>query len=696
MPRLSLLGGIGAVGSAMAHFFHPSEHIRAKWPNDDKRRLTGVLVVGGGMRCVARKEQMCYLVRIDNIGEDVVLHIVKKNFKITVAPTEPFPSEALIHAPAAPGDAVNPDRSSNRNTTINIEGGLSRAGTREEIEQLRQQGITVDDDNEPAPENAQALEVGEHTGTWEKPQYCCRRANTYSDQAGRFVHHRWDKIAEMDELQLFRMCFPEKWIVDSVIPETNKNLGTPVDLHEFYVWLGCIFFMSCYLGVEDRDLWWSTKPVNMFEGAPFRLNEFMTKTRFREIMEAIRYTSKEAPLLFVDRFHEIREMIDAFNNHYASEYRPSWLSCLDESMNSWLNKFCPGFMSLPRKPHPFGNEYHSIADGDDGKPIMWRVRIVEGKDRPRKPDETFAFPTKWEKKVYSNTVELVLDMTEPIHHTGKIVTGDSGFCVAVGVMALHQVGVHGQFLIKKRRYWPKHVPGDYIDSHMMEKPLGETELYVQELGGVRFFVHCTRDADYVTKIMSTHGVLQEIQDHPTWRFVEGEWKTFKYAEPFSRHNRAKHWVDDVNNRRHDPIGLEEVWQTKWWPNRQFTFLLSVAEVNCVQARARGRKEAAEPTLTFRRNLAMRMLRNKIQSNGVAAASPPRIRRQSSTIHVLKKRKVQEGKWNFTTRTFKKTKTEYVRHPCSECKKGVRTYCACSPGAPLCSVCFGLHLQEHGN
>ena len=57
--------------------------------------------------------------------------------------------------------------------------------------------------------------------------------------------------------------------------------------------------------------------------------------------------------------------------------------------------------------------------------------------------------------------------------------------------------------------------------------------------------------------------------------------------------------------RKPSIGLEEVWQTKWWPNQQFTFLLSVAEVNCVQARARGRKEVAEPTLTFGRKLAMR-------------------------------------------------------------------------------------------
>jgi len=28
---------------------------------------------------------------------------------------------------------------------------------------------------------------------------------------------------------------------------------------------------------------------------------------------------------------------------------------------------------------------------------------------------------------------------------------------------------------------------------------------------------------------------------------------------------------------------QEVCQTKWWPNQQFTFLMLAAEVNCVQA-----------------------------------------------------------------------------------------------------------------
>ena len=69
-------------------------------------------------------------------------------------------------------------------------------------------------------------------------------------------------------------------------------------------------------------------------------------------------------------------------------------------MNSFLNKFCPGFMCVPHKTHPFGNEYHRIADGVtekglEGKPIMWMVKLQEGEYRPKKPDGSWAFPSEF-------------------------------------------------------------------------------------------------------------------------------------------------------------------------------------------------------------------------------------------------------------------------------------------------------------
>ncbi len=110
------------------------------------------------------------------------------------------------------------------------------------------------------------------------------------------------------------MCFPEMFLVDILIPATNKDLTDKLSLQEFYVFLGIIFYMACYNGIEDVELWWSTMPINMFSGAPFRFNGFMSYTRFCEIMSALRYTDKPTPLLLNDQFHEVRQMIDQFNN----------------------------------------------------------------------------------------------------------------------------------------------------------------------------------------------------------------------------------------------------------------------------------------------------------------------------------------------------------------------------------------------
>jgi hypothetical protein len=84
----------------------------------------------------------------------------------------------------------------------------------------------------------------------------------------------------------------------------------------------------------------------MFEGAPFWLNECISSKRFLAITCAMTYMDKPPPE-FVDRFHEVRQMLEEFNNHYAENYIPSWLNCLDESMSSWLDKYCPGFMNVP-------------------------------------------------------------------------------------------------------------------------------------------------------------------------------------------------------------------------------------------------------------------------------------------------------------------------------------------------------------
>ena len=118
--------------------------------------------------------------------------------------------------------------------------------------------------------------------------------------------------------------------------------------------------MGCYQGITDQRLWWSVEQVDMKKGVPFCLGPYMSRFCWEAINGALRYTNKIPPALL----HEVRQMQDGFNTHYAEQYCTGWWNCLDESMSVWQNTFCPGVLCVPRKPHPFGNEYHSICDGD--------------------------------------------------------------------------------------------------------------------------------------------------------------------------------------------------------------------------------------------------------------------------------------------------------------------------------------------
>ena len=77
-----------------------------------------------------------------------------------------------------------------------------------------------------------------------------------------------------------------------------------------------------------------------------------------------------------------------------------------ESMMEWFNKYAPGFMCVGRKPHPFGNERHTICRGVTSI-YCGEHRLFEGKDRPPQlgPKEGVELGA---------TVGLMLQMCRPI------------------------------------------------------------------------------------------------------------------------------------------------------------------------------------------------------------------------------------------------------------------------------------------
>ena len=198
-------------------------------------------------------------------------------------------------------------------------------------------------------------------------------------------------------------------------------------------------------------------------------------------------------------------------------------------------------------------------------------------------------------------------------------------------------------------------------------------------------------------MMSTHGLISDVADHRAFRFLGGEWKSFPYPEPILRHNCSKHWVDDHNNRRHDPISLDEIWRTKCWEHRQFTFFVRLSEVNANNTKVRACGRPATPQIEFWKQLAQEMLENKCNDDGTTCHSPicpGKWKGRANEGHELLSRpKFTSYIWDFGQNEFKKVKSEYQKSPCSVCQKLVRTYCTCNKLDALCPVCYGGHVAE---
>jgi len=211
--------------------------------------------------------------------------------------------------------------------------------------------------------------------------------------------------------------------------------------------------------------------------------------------------------------------------------------CLDESMSKWIQRWtCPGFVFCPRKPWPFGNEWHTIACSETT--IIFFVELVEGQDRPRQ------LGAKKYNNIGGKTVGLLLRMTENIWHSGRVVVLDSGFCVLLALIEIKKKGLFGAAVIKKRGYWPKHVDGEAINRKLSAEPVGTQTALPGVLSGVRFHIYCLKEQEYTMMLMSTYGTMEEKSE--TVRSIAGLKKIFKYTEVFHNHFKGRHSVNDNN------------------------------------------------------------------------------------------------------------------------------------------------------
>jgi Transposase IS4 len=483
---------------------------------------------------------------------------------------------------------------------------------------------------------------------------------------------------------LFEALFPKYYVLNVLIPQTNQKLTTELlSYGEFLKWLGVWFLMATIQGPSRHDYWRNAK-IDMFSGAPYRFNHLIKRSRFDSILSALTLTDNTPPL-YVDRFFQVRQLIAAWNDNMFANFSPGWISCLDESMMTWTNKYsCPGFMFVPRKPHPFGNEWHTICCGLST--IMFAVELVEGKDRPPQKQ-----PERFEE--LGKTGGLLLRLTKSLWNTAKVVVLDSGFCVLKALIELRQKGVYAAALVKKRRYWPKYIMGDEIKEHFGDKQVGDVDARRGTLNNTPFYVFAMKEPDYTMIMMSTYGTLNRVGEEKRRDVVQHGVRqriTFQYPEVISNHFKYRHMVDDHNSRRHSPISLEATWATKTWDYRVFAFLLAITEVNINLANSYFYTKETVGSLDFRKQLARALINNKYLRQETPEGARRSKRRVSGKEHELltlpKNRK-------FLADRVVPSAMAYPQFKCHDCQKKRRTYCSCSPGIIRCSDCYAEHVRD---
>ena len=105
--------------------------------------------------------------------------------------------------------------------------------------------------------------------------------------------------------------------------------------------------MAFWVGIPDRCDWWSVTPTVMYRGALFRLNEYMSRHCFDEILASLGYTNSEVQ--YEDGLFHMRQMEEAWKKIMADEFNPYSINVIDEIVMEWYNKISPGFMSVGRK-----------------------------------------------------------------------------------------------------------------------------------------------------------------------------------------------------------------------------------------------------------------------------------------------------------------------------------------------------------
>jgi hypothetical protein len=475
--------------------------------------------------------------------------------------------------------------------------------------------------------------------------------------------------------QIFLSLLPWEYMRTVVIPATSTALqldhDEPLDESEFLRFLGYILAMTLFSFNRRQDCW-SVKD-SLLQPAP-DFNRFgITYHRFEAIISCLRFGIGDES---VDPMVNIRNLFDAFNMNMRACFSPSWSICVDESMVAWTSRgTLPNWVYVPRKPTPNGQEWHTLACSETR--VIIAVDSVES-ELVRRYDNL------------GRMCGVVLRLCESaglMSQAARVVVGDSAFPSIRLVKELRDRNLFSLFAIKKRRYWPKLIPGDKLLQATQALRTGESVAFESVPSQTpKCFLAGLKDINPCL-IVSNCGSLVEVGDivHRKVTTVAGSQRVaFRRPDVFDVFYKARHSVDDNNNLRQNTRSIEDTWQTKHWQHRSFAMLLGIVESNAFLTFQNFIQKPYDdmPHTKFRRELAIELL----------DIAPARQVSDESRGHFMESFKTNLKWFNNAWHTRPTGKNPQKR--CARCRKRVKTFCICNPDAGMCrNPCFTHHVLD---
>ncbi|CEP19776.1 hypothetical protein [Parasitella parasitica] len=429
-------------------------------------------------------------------------------------------------------------------TTLKEEEGSSTSGSEDEAEEAEAEMIYM-------------------TITWIRSQVMVDTRNVNPSYPSEKAEFKLPNYLSASPAEYFLFFLPMDYIRDVVVPNINTHatsvseLWINVTFLEYMTWMALLMTMTAMVHIDKRDYW--HKGSNPLFYPNINFSDYMDMDRFFKILKYHVFELFDAERKLADPLYQIRGFLSAFNETLSKALVPGKYLCIDESMNQWLGSGMPNVKKVPRKPHPIGQEFKTLADNHTY--CILQLDTVSDKFLKEFDNED------------RNLVATVKRLWKPWFRTGRTIIADSWFGSPEMTTKLLEQGLYSIMQVTKKAYWPRGKPAG--ESDVMRCLGSERGSFVSlaqrdEYGRVIFVCsYKDRKAKALISSCSTTTLCTRKDDR----------SAPPRPQVFEEYEVNKSSVDTNNNRRDDMISFHDVMKSYRWENRFLAFVFGIAEAN---------------------------------------------------------------------------------------------------------------------